>query len=129
MNRSQTPRDGDGRTESTTRRLPATTQRIPVPPTQQIPASTEVLPESPPDGPTRAMRQVRARTDDGEWPAIPMLPVIRPEESDPLSESDRVRGHRGMRRLRETMQRLEDPDVPAWPEREEPDEEFRDLTR
>ncbi|MBN9738456.1 MULTISPECIES: hypothetical protein [unclassified Pseudonocardia] len=125
MTRPHTPRDGDGRAESTTRRLPATTQRIPVPPTQQIPVRTEVLPESPQDGPTRAMRQVRTRTDDGAWPAIPMLPVIRPDESDPLSESDRVRGHRGMRDLRETVERLEDSEVPAWPEREEPDEQFR----
>ncbi|MBC3193204.1 hypothetical protein H7X46_19275 [Pseudonocardia sp. C8] len=124
MNRPHTPRDGGGRTEPT-RRLPAPTEQIPVPPTQQIPVRTEVLPESPPDGPTRAIRQVRARTENGEWPAIPMLPVIRPEESDPISEADRVQGHRGMRSLRETIARLEDPDVPAWPEREEPDERFR----
>lgn len=125
MTRPHTPRDGDGPSEGTTHRLPATTRRIPVPPTQQIPVRTEVLPESPQDGPTRAMRQVRARTESGSWPAIPMLPVIRPEESDPGSAADRVRGHRGARELRETLERLEDPDVPAWPEREEPDENFR----
>ena len=124
MTRPHTPRDGDGRTERT-RRLPATTQRIPLPPTQQIPVRTEKLPESPQDGPTRAMRQVRALTEDGNWPAIPMLPVVRPDESEPISEADRVRGHRGMQALHETIERLEDPDVPAWPEREEPDENFR----
>ncbi|ANY05394.1 hypothetical protein [Pseudonocardia sp. HH130630-07] len=126
MTRPHTPRDGGGRTEGTTRRLPATTQRIPVAPTQQIPVRTEVLPESPQDGPTRAMRQVRARTEEGDWPAIPMLPVIRPEESDPISETERARGNRG---VREAMDRLGDPQVPAWPQREEPDEEFRNLTR
>lgn len=118
------PGNGDGRA-GRARRLPDATQRIPMPPTQQIPAATQKLPESPQDGPTRAMRQVRALTEDGDWPAIPMLPVIRPEEGDPLSEQDRVQGHRGMRDLRETIERLEDPDVPAWPEREEPDEQFR----
>ncbi|MEQ3554715.1 hypothetical protein WIS52_29980 [Pseudonocardia nematodicida] len=124
MTRPQTPADSDGTTERT-RRLPAATQRIPVPPTQQIPVRTEALPESPQDGPTRAMRQVRALTEDGSWSGIPMLPVIRPDEGESLTEQDRVRGHRGMRELRETMERLDDPDVPAWPHREEPDEKFR----
>lgn len=117
-------RDDAGATERT-RRLAAATQRLPVAPTQLIPLRTELLPESPPDGPTRAMRQVRARTEDGAWPAIPMLPVIRPEDSEPLSEVDRARGHRGMRDLRRTVERLEDSEVPAWPVREEPDEQFR----
>ncbi|MFP5022300.1 hypothetical protein [Pseudonocardia phyllosphaerae] len=102
-----------------TRALPESTRRIPLPPTQQIPATTELLPESRPDGPTRAMRQVRARTEDGAWPAIPMLPVIRPEESDRRPDPERHR------ELRETVERLEHGEVPAWPEREEPDEEFR----
>lgn len=50
-----------------------------------------------------------------------MLPVIRPDESEPLSEVDRVHGHRGMRRLRETIERLEDPAVPAWPQPDQRD--------
>lgn len=123
MTRSQTPAPGSG--DGRTRRIPAATRRIPLPPTQQIPAPTQRLPESPQEGPTRAMRQVRALTENGEWPAIPMLPVIRPEEEDPPAPRDRARGHGDLRALREVMERLEDPDVPAWPEREEPDERFR----
>ncbi|MBN9799740.1 hypothetical protein ACFU8R_15020 [Pseudonocardia alni] len=115
MNRPHTPPPDDDHT-GRTHRLPAATQRIPVAPTQQFPVRTEAMPESPQDGPTRAMRQVRARTEDGAWPAIPMLPVIRPDESEPMTEADRIRGHRGMRRLRETIERLEDPAVPAWPQ-------------
>ena len=92
--------------------------------TEQIPLSrTERLPESRPDGPTTPMRQVRRKADDGPWPAIPMLPVIRPEEI-PLSEIDRVREARGARALQQFLdrQRGSDSDAPAWPEREDPDQ-------
>lgn len=113
MTRPHTPY-GDRDRSARTRRLPAATQRIPMPPTQQMPAPTELMPESRPDGPTRAIRQVRARTEDGDWPAIPMLPVIRPDDGEAPSEADRAR-----------VERMQEQGVPPWPQREEPDENFR----
>ncbi|MBW0103961.1 hypothetical protein [Pseudonocardia sp. KRD291] len=83
---------------------------------------TEKLPETRPDSTTTPMRQVRRRADDGPWPAIPMLPVIRPEDV-PLSEVDRVRESRGVQALQRYLEfdQKRDPDAPAWPERDDPD--------
>lgn len=101
------------------------TEKLPVAPeTEQMPLDrTELLPENPPDGPTTPMRQVRSRSEDGPWPAIPMLPVIRPDEV-PLSEVDRVRESRGVQALRKFLddEQQRDPDAPAWPtDRETPE--------
>jgi hypothetical protein len=122
------PRPADapsGAAESTTRIPAARTEKLPAADagaTQQLPAShTEKIPETDPGRPTRAIRQVRQRADDGAWPAIPMLPVIKPD-AEPLSEVDRVREQRGVRELREHMETWQDHehDAPAWPEREDP---------
>ncbi|TCK21231.1 hypothetical protein [Pseudonocardia endophytica] len=111
--------------EPTTRIPAARTEKLPAADagaTQQLPAShTEKIPETDPGRPTRAIRQVRHKADDGAWPAIPMLPVIKPD-AEPLSEVDRVREQRGVRELREHMETWQDRDhdAPAWPEREDP---------
>lgn len=121
------PRPGDRRPRppepapEPTRRIPAArTEKLPqadAGATQQLPAShTEYIPETDPDRVTRAMRQVRRRSEEGPWPAIPMLPVIKPDE--PLSEVERVQEQRGMQSLRDHLER--DPGGPAWPEREDP---------
>jgi hypothetical protein len=109
-----------------TRRIPAArTEKLPAADagaTQQLPAShTEKIPETDPSRPTRAIRQVRRLAEEGPWPAIPMLPVIKPE-AEPMSEVDRVREQRGVRELREHMDTWQDDDhdAPAWPEREDP---------
>lgn len=117
-----------------TQRIPAArTERLPVPETEQMRCSprpvgqpptsrTEKLPETRPDSTTTPMRQVRRRAEDGPWPAIPMLPVIKPEDV-PLSEVDRVRESRGVQALQRYLEwdRTRDPDAPAWPERDHPD--------
>jgi len=109
-----------------TRRIPsARTEKLPAADagaTQQIPAShTEKIPETDPSRPTRAIRQVRRLAEEGPWPAIPMLPVIKPDD-EPMSEVDRVHEQRGMRSLREHMETWQDsgPNAPAWPERDDP---------
>ncbi|MDN5919465.1 MAG: hypothetical protein L0I76_30935, partial [Pseudonocardia sp.] len=88
----------------------------------QPPASrTEKLPETRPDSTTTPMRQVRRRSEGGPWPAIPMLPVIRPDDA-PISEVDRVRESRGVQALQRYLEydQKRDPDAPAWPERDDP---------
>lgn len=130
-------RPGDRRPTAETRRIPATrTERLPTAPTQasteQMPCSppaagrpqtsrTEMLPETHPDNTTTPMRQVRRRAEDGPWPAIPMLPVIRPD-SVPVSEVDRVRESRGVQALQRYLEfdQKRDPNAPAWPERDAP---------
>ncbi len=109
-----------------TRRIPsARTEKLPQADsgaTQQIPASyTEEIPETDPSRPTRAIRQVRRLAEEGPWPAIPMLPVIKPDDK-PMSEIERVREQRGVRELREHLERWQDSDqdAPPWPEREDP---------
>lgn len=117
-------RPGDRRPAAETQRIPtARTARLPVPETEQMPVSrTEKLPETRPDSTTTPMRQVRRRSEDGPWPAIPMLPVIRPDDV-PVSEVDRVRESRGVQALQRYLEfdQKRDPDEPAWPERDAPD--------
>ncbi|RZT87602.1 hypothetical protein EV383_4528 [Pseudonocardia sediminis] len=141
--RDARPEHGDRRPVAETQRIPAArTERLPIPPTgtssteqmrcsprpagsavDQPPASrTEKLPETRPDSTTTPMRQVRRLAEDGPWPAIPMLPVIKPEDV-PLSEVDRVRENRGVAALQRYLEwdQRRGPDEPAWPERDHPD--------
>ena len=119
------PRPAEPQAEPTRRIPSARTEKLPTADTgatQQLPAShTEKIPETDPSRPTRAIRQVRRLAEEGPWPAIPMLPVIKPE-AEPMSEVDRVREQRGVRELREHMDTWQDHDhdAPAWPEREDP---------
>lgn len=136
--RDARPDPEDRRPTAETQRIPtARTERLPLPETERMrcapgpegpdddrgpSARTEKLPEARPDSSTTPMRQVRRRSEDGPWPAIPMLPVVRPDDV-PLSEVDRVRENRGVAALQRYLEwdRTRDPQAPGWPDRDPPE--------